>query len=61
MNGGIDRVQLIEYQTPSEARFAAIEAHDKFWRDTAAQKNKAYVISLARKRIKRFAATRGGK
>lgn len=59
MNGGIDRVQLIEYSKASDARFAAIEAHDEFWKHTAANQNKAYVISLARKRIKRFAATSG--
>ena len=59
MNGGIDRVQLVEYATVSDARFAAIEAHDEFWGETAATQNRAYVISLARKRIKRFAATSG--
>ncbi|CAG7563675.1 unnamed protein product [Fusarium equiseti] len=42
MNGGIDRVELVEFGTFSEARFAAIEAHDR----------------LARKRVKSFAATR---
>ncbi|RBR11625.1 uncharacterized protein FIESC28_08908 [Fusarium coffeatum] len=61
MNGGIDRVQLIEYPTASDARFAAIEAHDQFWRHAVAIQNKVYVISLARKRIKRFAATSGKK
>jgi hypothetical protein len=59
MNGGIDRVELVEFGTFSEAKFAAIEAHDRFWRDAAAQKNKAHLISLARKRVKSFAATRG--
>ena len=36
-----------------------MEAHDQFWREVAAQKNKAHLISLARKRVKLFAATRG--
>ena len=59
MNSGIDRVELVKFGTLCKAKFAAIEAHDRFWTDVAAQKNKDYLISLARKQVKFFAATRG--
>jgi hypothetical protein len=44
MAGGVDRVELTEFGTLSEAKFAAIEAHDRFWREIASIQNKAYVV-----------------
>ena len=59
MNGGIDRVELVEFGTLCEAKFATMEVHNWFWRQVVMEKNREYLISLAWKRVTSFAATRG--
>ncbi|RBR08472.1 uncharacterized protein FIESC28_10220 [Fusarium coffeatum] len=53
---GPDKVLLIGYSSISKAKFAAMEAHDRFQRKTTASWNRDYLVALGRKRIKYFAA-----
>lgn len=53
---GPDKVLLIGYSSISEAKFTAMEAHDRFQRKTTASWNRDYLVALGRKRVKCFAA-----
>ncbi|KAJ4003290.1 hypothetical protein NW752_012236 [Fusarium irregulare] len=53
---GPDEVLLIGYSSISKAKFAAMEAHDRFQRKTTASWNRDYLVALGRKRVKCFAA-----
>ena len=53
---GPDKVLLIGYSSISKAKFAAMEAHDRSQRKTAASWNRDYLVALGRKRVKCFAA-----